>query len=131
MRELKFRAWDKVNNKMLPPCNVWEFGFDDTYGDIFADMQVNSKDLILMQYTGLKDINGEEIYEGDIVDIQQHDRYLNHKEPKYLHKNCKVKWDNIRCQFYIEISYYIMVDFDRIQSIWVVGNIYENNNEGI
>ena len=62
MREIKFRAWDNKQNKMRND------GFSIYYdGSIqFAD-SIESKDFILMQYTGLKDKNGKEIYEGDIL----------------------------------------------------------------
>jgi len=52
MREIKFRAWDKDLHKMY---NKWTVIPDD------------DRSHILMQYTGLKDKNGKEIYEGDIV----------------------------------------------------------------
>jgi len=63
MREIKFRAWDKKFKKMIIPDAVWKSG------DISYDTRFYSKDdIILIQCTGLKDKNGEEIYEGDIVE---------------------------------------------------------------
>ena len=58
MREIKFRAWHTEKKRMFPPWSIWKsnlHGYDD------------SCCLNLMQYTGLKDKNGKEIYEGDIV----------------------------------------------------------------
>lgn len=67
-REIKFRAWDKVNKVMVKVVEIdffrrrMYFTIDNKYyGECSLD------DVILMQYTGLKDINGKEIYEGDIL----------------------------------------------------------------
>lgn len=64
MREIKFRAWDEETRRMLS----WDgLNGETEYGDAYTVSELVSFGSHLMQYTGLKDKNGKEIWEGDIV----------------------------------------------------------------
>ena len=74
MREIKFRAWDKKEKEMVEVCQI---NWHDPYGITIShngSWHNDIADYELMQYTGLKDKNGKEIYEGDIFEGPYYDR---------------------------------------------------------
>ena len=63
MREIKFRAWDKEEQEMLD----WDKFFNLDIAQVFESK--GSWGIYPMQYTGLKDSHGNEVYEGDILEM--------------------------------------------------------------
>ena len=107
MREKKFRAW--YNGQMIPVGSL-SFFMD-------GEIQVNDE-LVgckLMQYTGLKDKNGKEIYEGDIVRLFEHTNFDCFAEVIWNEANAKFSKTNSPTS-----------DIFGGDEIEVIGNIYEN-----
>ena len=115
MREIKFRAWDKENEKMMKVSSLHLENKEISVKENGTFHLFRMQDL--MQYTGVKDKNGKEIYEGDIV-------VLNNIENDNM---CIVRYENSR---YRLEGWSLREDLSNVEDrfLEVVGNIYENKN---
>lgn len=123
MRDIKFRAWSKSDNKYYYRVLV---GNTDNTDDQYVCSSVYDGDKwvhfdeycgVIEQYTGLKDKNGTEIYEGDVVKVEGDGEIY------------RVKW--IRSGFDLEPRYNsphypVLGNVELRRKIEVIGNIHEN-----
>lgn len=123
MRELKFRAWYKTYNEMCEVASLW-FNYGGTLRvvviieNMFNDRKVvNADDVIVEQHTGLKDKNGKEIYEGDIV--SKHNSDLKGVVKQVKDGQWAIYWDNTPDGYYVLFKYSNLCE--------VVGNIHDNS----
>ncbi|KKN76964.1 hypothetical protein LCGC14_0364560 [marine sediment metagenome] len=104
MREIKFRAWNTETKTIIDLKKITPLAINMDFDGLFLPF---ADDFILMQYTGLKDKNGKEIYEGDIVRA----RYIESKE-------------------YYKNEVITIEPTETTRGYWedceVIGNIYEN-----
>ena len=130
MREIKFRAWLKEDKKME---NVKTMDFTDKtirclkkneFINAYLLRRVSFDDVELMQYTGVKDKNGTEIYEGDIIKYKfPYDKRIKHISPvKFLETEASF---GIKDRYGNEIPLYTISAKNYFE---VIGNIYENKN---
>lgn len=138
MRRIKFRAWqtnvgdyDKITKKFTPKSHYFygENVIVNGNGQLLSiesgwDIQgvEESTDYVLEQYTGLKDKNGKEIWEGDIL------RWKHYYEitGEDIETTAKVYWEEKDASFVVGDwfeSLGHLVDEDKVE---VIGNIHEN-----
>ncbi|OFH60433.1 YopX family protein [Listeria monocytogenes] len=126
MRDIEYRAFVKETKKMLP---VTDLCFNETEsvgvsgcGDANCTLCVDwysFDDVVLMQYTGLKDKNGNKIFEGDIVDISVYDR---------------LDWSSIKGKVVFlngawlveDVGHFAITLQSETNEIEIIGNVHEN-----
>lgn len=119
MREIKFRVWDKDDREMIYGIDECLMNWDNLKRRVDRFLNMPSH-IPVMQYTGLKDRDSKEIWEGDIIEYEL---------TGYPKDKCKGKvfWDDERAGFDPFVDYdddcNIHVDMETVKKI---GNIYEN-----
>ena len=120
MREIKFRAWATQEEKMyydvffdnLEVTRIDDKNEFELIGDVYPDGVMPQA--ILMQYTGLHDKTGQEIYEGDRVAISFFGEGF---------EKADIKWNDKRCGY--ECAGYSL-GVHGLEILTIIGNIYED-----
>lgn len=128
-REIKFRVWDKLLREMhyIDLCDLAEgddywYDGETSVWDVMNDVTNEENRFVIQLYTGLKDKNGVEIYEGDILN----DTAVNFK---FIVKFEKTKYVLQKLEYQEDLLN--MYDFfNRIPNMFeVIGNVYEREVE--
>lgn len=115
-REIKFRVWDTISGTMTPLHKFADWDIKNLIKDFSKPNKIEN--VRLMQSTGLKDKNGKEIYEGDIV-----------LDPRRVqdHQHIEVFWSDNLSMFMLRNNRKTWSEelYPHVERYEVIGNIYE------
>lgn len=123
----KFRAWDKRENTMrdVAILHFTKGGKVNSIEYWKTPSELKSyhvRNLVLMQSTGLKDLNGVEIFEGDIVKVTVN----NYGTGERFEQIDKVVYEDCRFCFNDGFYYSETIKYSGYENKEVIGNVYEN-----
>ena len=116
MRETKFRAWDKKEKTMDEPFDLYSVGY------LNGENGYDPKYYILLEFTGLHDKNGKEIYESDKLKTKKdivYTIFYSEKTARWAGKTLNVWTDDVQKYFYKSLAWLA----SRSE---VIGDIYSN-----
>jgi len=116
MREIKFMFWDVRYMKMVGPKSLRSILMDDQVIDL--------ESIEVLQYIGVNDKTGVEIYEGDIVKFKNFMNHLHKLRDTTTRNIGLVEYDEDR--FVITQNGYVLTNLVSPQHIEVIGNKFEN-----
>lgn len=120
MREIKFRVWDKNSKKIYHiigfilvhnQIRIWYYDKETILNQSYHESNV-----IITQYAGLKDKNGKEIYEGDILQINDEEH----------EGNAKIVCVEYKRGGFVDSYFHRYIGDIKTYKIEIIGNIYEN-----
>ena len=120
LREIKFRAWDKLNKKMISHNELFKLDCSNEYPflALLKNFYQEDLDVEIMQYTGFNSMDGKEIYEGDIVKCRTYIAFMGCLGNFGVEA---IKFDEELLRFGTHFS-----ALSELKEIEVIGNIYEN-----